>query len=255
LARFSANLGFLWKDFALPDAIRNAAKAGFDAVECHWPYTTPSGDVSAALAETGLPMISLNTLPGDEASDFGLAALPGQTTKARDSIDKAIAYAAEIGARNVHVMAGRAEGDQAYRTFLANLRYAALQAEQSEITILVEPINSRDVPGYFLQSTAQAERLIGEAGCKNVKLLFDCYHVQIMEGDITRRIERYLPIIGHVQIASVPARAEPDGGELDYSFVVRRLSELGYTSSIGAEYLPASSVSAGLGWLECFKAF
>lgn len=249
--KFSANLGLLWKELSLSDAIRAAKKAGFDAVECHWPYDTPTNVVNDVLAETGLVMLGLNTSPGDLAKgEFGLAALSGREVDARAAIDQALDYAVSINAPNVHVMAGFASGKKAHDTFVNNLRYAVDKAAELGITILIEPLNHCDAPGYFLQNSSQAQAIIKAIAADNLKLMFDCYHVQIMEGDISRRLQNLLPIIGHIQFASVPERAEPDRGELNYHYVFDVLREIGYDQPLGAEYKPASTTEAGLGWLS-----
>jgi len=248
---FSANLGFLWQELDLPDAIRAAASAGFAAVECHWPYDTPANEVVRALHDAGLPMLSLNTVRGDVAhGENGLAALPGREADARVAIDQAIDYAVDINASKIHVMAGVASGDEARRAFIANLQYATERALPYGLTILVEPLNHFDAPGYFLQTTTQAESVIADVAVPNLQLMFDCYHVQIMEGDITRRLRALMPIIGHIQFASVPDRAEPDGGELDYRHVFNVIAACGYTAPLGAEYKPRTTTDAGLGWLR-----
>lgn len=254
--KLSANLGFLYSEYDLPDAIRAAARAGFDAVECHWPYATPAADVASALQQTGLPMLGLNTLPGDVAAgDNGLSAIPGREAEARAAIDRAIEYAAATGTRNIHVMAGYAQGAAARETFIENLRYATCQSAESAITILIEPLNHHDAPGYFLQTSTQAGEIIAELDAPNLKLMLDCYHLQIMEGDISRRLAALLPIIGHVQIASVPDRAEPDHGELNYAHVFGVLRDLGYDAPVGAEYKPAGKTDDGLAWMERLKSF
>lgn len=248
--KFSANLGFLWTDRSLPDAIRAARAAGFDAVECHWPYDVPAAKVGAALTETGLSMLGLNTRRGDvPAGENGLSALPGREDEARAAIDEAIAYASAIGTANIHVMAGFAEGDDARRAYCANLAYACEKAAPLGITILIEPLNSYDAPGYFLSTTDQALEIIAEVGAPNLRLMFDCYHVQLMEGDITNRLTRLLPSIGHVQIASVPDRGAPDHGELDYGHVFRTLESIGWRAPVGAEYKPGRPTDETLGWL------
>ncbi|WP_417670015.1 hydroxypyruvate isomerase family protein [Roseibium sp.] len=252
--RFSANLGFLWNDRPLAEAIRCAAHAGFDAVECHFPFRFPAQTIRAALEDVGIPMIGLNTVPGDlTAGDFGLCAVPERINEARAAIDQAIDYACSTGTRAVHVMAGKARGSAARDVFLENLSYAADRAKDTALTLLIEPINIRDVPGYFLNRTGQAEEILGDLGRSNVKLMFDCYHVEIMEGDVCAKLERLLPVIGHVQIASVPERAEPDTGDLDYRHVVKHLDTLGYGGYVGAEYKPAGDVEQGLGWLASFR--
>lgn len=246
--KFSANLGFLWADRPLPAAIHAAKSAGFDAVECHWPYGTPAQDVLSALNETGLKMLGLNTMRGHTGGgENGLCALPNRENDARQTIDQALDYARATGTRAVHVMAGNAIGPQAQATFVANLTYACAQA--GDKTILIEPLNPRNAPGYFLNSTSQACDIIRAVGAPNLRLMFDCYHVQIIEGDVTRRLTELLPLIGHIQIASVPDRGTPDHGELDYSFVLAHIAKLGWTAPIGAEYLP----SQDLGWLARYK--
>lgn len=247
---FSANLGFLWTELKLVDAIRAAAAAGFDAVECHWPYDVAAAEVLAVLRETGLPMLSINTARGDvEADEFGLSALPGRAADARAAIDQALEYAAAVAAPNVHVMAGNARGDAAAESFRGNLRYACERAAPLGLTILVEPLNAGDAPGYFLRDSAQASALIEEIGLPNLRLMFDCYHVQITEGDVLSRLHDLLPVVGHIQIAAVPHRGEPDSGELDYGPVMRALAEAGYDRPIGAEYRPAAATGDSLGWM------
>jgi hydroxypyruvate isomerase len=252
--KFSANLGFLWTDRPLPDAIRAAKAVGFDAVEFHFPYETPPADVVTALQETGLPVLGINTRRGNVAiGEMGLAALPGRETDARALIDEALTYARAISAPAVHVMAGHSSGPRARQTFCSNLAYACEKAGGA-ITILIEPLNHFNAPGYFLTSTAVAADIIREVAKPNLRMMFDCYHVQIMEGDVTRRFETLLPLIGHVQIASVPDRGKPDHGELDYRHVLRRISELGWTSPIGAEYVPESVGNPDMEWLRRYQS-
>ncbi|MGH1414167.1 MAG: hydroxypyruvate isomerase family protein [Pelagimonas sp.] len=249
--KFSANLGFLWSDRGLPDAIRAAHAAGFDAVECHWPYEYDAQSVKIALDETGLPMLGLNTSRGDlSAGENGLSALPGREEDARAAIDEAITYAAAIGAQNIHVMAGFSSGPDAHQTFVTNLRYACAQAAKLGLTILIEPLNRHDAPGYFLTTTDQARALIEEIAVFNLKLMFDCYHVQLMEGDLSHRLPDLLPIIGHIQFASVPDRGPPDRGELNYTHVFRVIRELGYEKPLGAEYKQVGNADWTLGWLH-----
>lgn len=247
---FSANLGFLWADISLPDAIRAAKVAGFDAVECHWPYDTPSDLVSDALTQTGLEMLGLNTRRGNLAKgENGLAALPGREDEAWAAIDEAIAYAVAINAKAVHVMAGDAEGPKAHSTFVMNLRYACEKASEHGLKILIEPLNKYDAPGYFLRTTDQAMMIIEEVNADDLKLMFDCYHVQLTEGNISHRLEALLPVIGHIQFASVPDRGPPDHGEVNYAYLFRHIASLGYTAPLGAEYKPQTDTSKTLGWL------
>lgn len=252
MTRFSANLGFLYTEFNLPDAIRAAHQDGFDAVECHWPYDVPVDEVIDALTNTGLTMLGLNTVRG-KVGENGLSALVGREAEARNAIDQAIEYAQAIGTPSMHVMAGIASGDAARACFLDNLQYACTKAAPKRITILIEPLNDGDAPGYFLQNSAQAKAIIDAVGADNLKLMFDCYHLQIMEGGLLEKLDTLMPVIGHIQIASVPARAEPDQGDLDYKPILRKLDALGYNRPIGAEYRPIATTSAGLGWLADFR--
>lgn len=254
MTKFSANLGFLWTDLALPDAIRAAKAAGFAAVECHWPYAVDPADVKAALDETGLPMLGLNTDRGDvPAGDNGLSALPDRITQARTAIDQAIDYAVTVGCGAVHVMAGFAKGPAAHDCFVANLKYAAEKAAPHGITILIEPLNHYDAPDYFLSTTTQAIQIIDAVEAPNLKLMFDCYHVQLMEGDLSHRIKTLLPKIGHIQFAGVPARGRPDKGEIAYGHVFQTIADLGYTGPLGAEYKPGGDTNATLGWMNAFR--
>ncbi|WGI21518.1 TIM barrel protein [Amylibacter sp. IMCC11727] len=249
--KFSANLGFLWADIPLPDAIHAAHGAGFDAVECHWPYATPAHDVTAALDETGLQMLSLNTARGTGgAGDFGLSALPDRVAQARAAIDQAIDYATAINTPNIHVLAGNAHGHTAHATFIENLHYATTQAAQRDITILIEPLNRFDAPNYFLKTTDQAAAILKEVSVPNLKLMFDCYHVGRTEGDVANRFTALRPFIGHVQFASVPDRGRPDQGTLDYAAVFKHITDAGYTAPLGAEYKPNGPTDETLHWMH-----
>ncbi|WP_299153038.1 TIM barrel protein [uncultured Tateyamaria sp.] len=250
--KFSANLGFLWNDRPLPDAIYAASAAGFDAVECHWPYATPAQEVKAALVATGLTMLGLNTDRGDVgAGENGLCALMGRSSQARASITQAIEYALRIEAGSVHVMAGFAHGPLAHETFVSNLRFACSSAETHGLTILIEPLNRHDAPGYFLQTTDQARAIIAEVDKPNLKLMFDCYHVGRTEGDITTRYADLRDIIGHIQFASVPDRGAPDHGELNYDHIFAALAD--WPAPLGAEYKPGGDTDATLGWLARYR--
>jgi len=253
--KFSANLGFLWNDRSLPDAIRAARAAGFDAVECHWPYDMPAVDVKSALDETGLTMLGLNPRRGDPAAgENGLSALPERTVDARAAIDEAIAYATQTGTRNVHVMAGFAAGQEAHDAFVDNLSYASALSAPHDIGVLIEPLNRYDAPGYFLSTTTQARSIIDEVDAPNLRLMFDCYHVQLMEGDLSHRLADLQSIIGHIQFASVPDRGPPDHGEIDYRHIFHTLEVLGYTLPLGAEYKPIGNTDESLDWLVDMRA-
>lgn len=251
MIRLSANLGFLWNELSLPDAIRRAKAAGFDAVECHWPYAEDATAVKAALDETGLPMLGLNTSKGREG-EFGLSALPGREAEARTAIDEAFRYGARIGAKAVHVMAGVAHGPGAAATFDANLAYACDLAAASGMQVLIEPLNRRDAPGYFHGTVEEAAAIVERVGRPELKIMFDCYHQQIMGGDLLSRFRAHHGAIGHVQFAAVPSRAEPDGGEVAYDRLLPAIADEGYDGWFGAEYKPKASTDAGLGWMAAF---
>lgn len=249
--KFSANLGFLYTDLPLPEAVHAAKADGFDALECHFPYDTPPADLKTALKTTGLRMLGMNTWPGDRsAGDFGLAALVGREGEARAEIERAFAYAAAAGIEAVHVMAGRTDGGAAAENcFRTNLDHACDFAEKQGITVLIEPINTRDVAGYHLSGTAHAAQIIDDLDRPELKIMFDCYHMQIMQGNLAHSIEKLLSKIGHIQIAAVPDRGEPNIGELDYAWLLRHISHIGYQGYIGAEYRPRTTTRDGLGWI------
>ena len=249
MLKFSANLGFLWKELELCDAIRMATKHGFSAIELHWPYETPAFDVATVLKETGLEAISLNTIRG-HSNEFGLSALPEKKQEARASIDQAVKYAEIINASCVHVLAGNVSGNDARDCFVENLQYACGQAANCNKTILIEPINSHDLPEYFLTTCSQARHIIEKVDHPNLKLMFDCYHVQVMEGQIEPLLQEMFPLIGHIQFSNIPNRSRPDIGEIDYTRVFKLIEELGYSKPLGAEYNPAGSTADSLGWMR-----
>ena len=252
--RFSANLGFLWKDLPLVDAIAAAAAAGFDAVECHWPFDVPPAELRRTLDSHGLPMLGLNTRRGDPArGDFGLAAVPGREADARAAIAEALTYARDAGIGAVHVMAGRAEGTEARATFLDNLRHAFDLSEPAGTTILIEPLNAHDAPGYFLPDTDTARDIIETLASPRLRLMFDCYHVGRTEGDVVGRLHACRDLIGHIQFAAVPDRGPPDTGTLDYGPVFDAIRDIGWSRPLGAEYRPDGATEASLGWLRAWR--
>jgi len=251
MTQFSANLGFLWADKSLPDAIHAAKQAGFDAVECHWPYTVKAQDVIDALKDTSMDLMGLNTTRGNVANgDNGLSAVPGRDAEARLYIDEAVDYAASVGARNIHVMAGFSQGIEAQKQFVDNLRYAVKKVADLPLSLVIEPLNKYDAPDYFLSTTLQAESIIKEVGSDKLRLMFDCYHVQIMQGNLSRLFAHHLDIIGHVQFASVPDRGPPDTGEVNYAYLFEYMHGLGYNAPLGAEYKPVGNTDASLTWIN-----
>jgi len=251
MVKFSANLGFLWTDRPLIERIDAAAAAGFKAIEMHWPYDVPAPAAKAACVTRGLTMLGLNTAVGKVAGDFGLGALDGRQQEFEQLLDQSIDYIRALGGNAIHVMAGivRPEDKPRAKTVLIdNLKLAAGKAP--DLTLLLEPINQRDRPGYFYTTIGEASDIIAAVGADNVKIMFDVYHVGVSEGDILKRLERHLPEIGHVQIAAVPSRAEPDEGEIAYRAVFDALGALGYAAWVGCEYRPRAGTDAGLGWVK-----
>jgi hydroxypyruvate isomerase len=254
MPRFSANLGFLFADRGHVGRIDAAAAAGFAAVEMHWPYDVPAAELRAALARNRLAMLGINTPMGDRArGEMGLGALPGREAEFAGAFDLALSYAVALDGTGVHCMAGVTSPDRqvaAEQTFVRNLTMAADKAATANKIILIEPLNHRDAPNYFLTNVEQAAGIIEKVGRANVMIMFDCYHVQIVGGDIIHRYQRFRELVGHVQIAAVPSRAEPDEGELNYPEICRALDRLGYAGWIGAEYKPRGRTEDGLAWLE-----
>lgn len=247
----SANISFMFLERPFLERIAAAAKAGFPAVECHFPYEHPIPELRRALKKAGIRMTGINTAPGDEPGDWGLACDPKRRAAFRAGVKQALRYAKALDVPNIHVMAGMASGTdrKARRAYVANMAWAADQAAKLGKTILTEPLNTRDKPGYFISRSDEVAALIAEIARPNLKLMFDCYHVQIMEGDVTKRLERHFPLIGHVQIAAVPSRNEPDEGELDHRHLFRTLKALGYKGLVGCEYKPRGRTEDGLGWI------
>jgi hydroxypyruvate isomerase len=252
--RISANLGFLWVDRPLPARIEAAARAGFRAVEMHWPYDVPASDVAAAAHRWDVTLLGINTAPGNfAAGERGLGAIPGREQDFQGTVDQSIEYCRSSGATAIHAMAGnvaRSDRESARAVFAANLRVAAARAIEYQLTLLLEPLNPNDNPGYFYSTLREAVSLIEELALPNVKLQFDVYHVARSEGDVLAKLEKYRAHIGHVQIASVPARAEPDEGEIAYPVIFAALERLKYQGWVGCEYRPRGDTDQGLGWME-----
>lgn len=257
MLRLSANLGFLWAHLPLLERIEHAAANQFKAIELHWPYDTPAREVRAACQRLGLTLLAANAPIGDaKIGESGLAALPGRSEEFKHSFDLSLAWCVEAGASAIHVLPGIVPTEQhalAHRTFVENLQWAADLARDKNITILLEAINQRDKPGYFYSTQAQSNAIREQCARQNIKLMFDVYHVGVAEGDIMTKLALYMPHIGHIQIAAVPSRAEPDEGEIDYPAVLARIESLGYSGWIGCEYKPRASVEAGLAWREAFS--
>ena len=252
MLRFAANISFLYKELPFLDRFAASAAAGFKFVECHWPYDHPVEALRDHLARAGQKLIMVNTSPGNvEQGDFGLGAMPGREKDFQAAFDQALHYVTSLGASRIHCMAGKVPVTAtSHRTFVDNLRAGADKARDKGVELVIEPINQRSAPGYFLTGTRQASDIIGEIDRPNVKLMFDVFHLQILEGDIIAKLEKLLPIIGHVQIAAVPSRAEPDEGEINYRAVFDALERIGYAGIVGAEYQPRADTPSGLKWMQ-----
>jgi hydroxypyruvate isomerase len=253
--KFAANLSFIFQEVEFLDRFAAAARCGFKAVEYLSPYDHPPEVIAEQLNRHGLEQALFNMPPGDwAAGERGIGALPGREREFRDGVETALVYAKATRCRILHAMAGvlpagldRAEAE---RVYLANLRLAADRLAAEGVTLVVEPINTRDIPGYFLNTTTQAMSVIERVGHPNLKLQLDLYHVQIMEGDLAQRVRVLAGHYPHVQIAGNPGRHEPDIGEINYSFLFDLLDEIGYSGWIGCEYRPKGETTAGLGWAK-----
>lgn len=257
MPRFSANLSFLFGEVPFLERFGEAAHAGFRAVEFAFAYEYRIQEVVEQQREHRLDVVLINAPAGDwEAGERGLASAPGREHEFVAGVANALQYAKALGCPRIHVMAGvlpadadDAERERRMRTYVRNLRYACSEAAAQRVTILIEAVNPRDMPGYLLTTQAQAHAVRSEIDVSNLKVQMDCYHAQIVEGDLTEKLRRYLPHIGHVQIAGVPGRHEPDVGEVNYGYVFKLLDELKYDGWVGCEYRPAQGTAAGLTWL------
>jgi hydroxypyruvate isomerase len=258
MPRLAANLTFLFNELPFLDRIGAAARAGFRAVEFAFAYDLPPEEIALRLAEHELECVLINAPPGDlEAGDRGIAALPGREPEFVASFATALRYAQALSCARIHVMSGivpaDADGERRARarsTLVANLRLACDEARRQRVTVLVEALNSRDVPNYLFSTQAEAHAIRQAVGAPNLAVQMDFYHTQIAEGDIATKLERWLPHIGHVQIAGVPGRHEPDIGEINYAWLFRRLDTLGYDGWVGCEYRPLDDTVSGLAWRE-----
>lgn len=255
MPRFAANLSFMFTERPFLERFAAAAQAGFTAVEYLFPYDHPAEVVGERLCQHGLTQALFNLWPGDWAKgDRGLAALPERHVEMREKFDSALPYVKSTGTRLVHLMAGNAAQSAAARAaFRDAVIWTAAQLAPLGVTLLIEPLNTRDNPGYYLSDFDIAAALIHDLALPNLKLQFDIYHCQILHGDVTRRLEAWLPIIGHIQIASVPSRHEPDGEELNYPYLFELVDRIGYDGVIGCEYRPGGETLAGLGWFTPYR--
>lgn len=252
MPRLAANLSMLFAPLPLVERYAAAAAAGFAAVECQFPYAVPAARLREQLQRWGLQQVLINTPAGDEG-ERGLAAVPGRQQAFRDGLALALDYADALQCPRIHLMAGVCPAGSAHQQcidqFIDNLHWAAQRCADANVLGLIEPINTRvDVPGYVLDSTALAMHCLQQVGSGHLRLQYDAYHMQIMEGDLARSIQRLLPWIGHIQIADNPGRHEPGTGEINFAWLLDQIDALGYDGFVGCEYLPAGDTLAGLGW-------
>ena len=255
MPKFSANLSMLFTEHAFLDRFEPAAKAGFKAVEFLFPYAFSAADIKARLDRHGLQLVLHNLPAGDwEAGERGIACHPNRVEEFRAGVASAIAYATALGVRQLNCLAGKAPAgvyDAALRqTFVANLRHAAAEFKKAGLNLLIEPINTFDIPGFYLNRTAQALDILDEVGASNAFVQYDIYHAQRMEGELATTIQKHLARIAHIQLADNPGRNEPGTGEINYAFLFAHLDRTGYGGWIGCEYKPAGTTEAGLGWRQ-----
>ena len=255
MPRFCANLSMLFTEVDFLERFDAAAKAGFAGVESLFPYDVEAEAIKARLEANGLEQVLFNLPAGDWAKgERGIACHPDRVQESREGVDKAIAYARVLGNRQVNCLAGiRPQGHDCAsveKTFVDNLRYAADKLEAAGIRLVMEMINTLDIPGFYLQNTRQALEISDKVGSANLFLQYDIYHMQIMEGDLARTLENQLAAINHVQLADNPGRHEPGTGEINYRFLFEHLDRIGYQGWIGCEYKPATTTEAGLGWMK-----
>lgn len=253
MPRFAANLSMLFTELPFLDRFEAAADAGFEAVEFLFPYAFSANDIQQRLAKHGLKLVLHNLPAGDwEAGERGIACHPDRVAEFRAGVGRAINYAQALGVSQLNCLAGKAPAgvptEQLHATFVSNLRYAASALQAAGLRLLIEPINTYDIPGFFLSRTAQAIAILDEVGAPNALVQYDLYHAQRMEGELAATLEKHLSRIGHVQLADNPGRHEPGTGEMNYPFLFAHLDRMGYSGWVGCEYKPQTSTQAGLGW-------
>lgn len=258
MPRFAANLSMLFTELPFLERLEAAAKAGFTAVEYMSPYEYDPADLRARLDALGLQQVLFNLPAGDWAGgDRGIACDPARVDEFRDSVETAIRYAQALNCPRLNCLAGvapkHADAATAHATLVGNLHYAAGEFAKANLTLLIEAINVYDIPGFFLNRSAQAVAIMDEVGADNLLFQYDIYHMQRMEGELAATIERLLPRIGHFQLADNPGRHEPGTGEINYAFLFAHLDRLGYKGWIGCEYKPLNGTAAGLGWIDTFR--
>ena len=259
MPRFAANLTMMFTEVPFLDRFEPAAQAGFKAVEFLFPYAFEAGEIQRRLADNGLKLVLHNLPAGDwDAGERGIACHPDRVDEFRAGVGRGIAYAQALGVRQLNCLAGKAPAgvsDELLRsTFVDNLRFAAHALKAAGLKLLIEPINTFDIPGFYLNRTTQAAAILDEVDADNAFIQYDIYHAQRMEGELAATLQKHLPRIGHVQLADNPGRNEPGTGEIHYPFLFAHLDRIGYDGWVGCEYKPATTTQAGLGWLQRLAA-
>jgi hydroxypyruvate isomerase len=255
MPKFSANLSMLFTEVPFLDRFALAAQAGFEAVEFLFPYAFSAQEIKQRLDANGLKLVLHNLPAGDwDAGERGIACLPDRTDEFRSGVARAIEYATALGVPQLNCLAGKAPigADDAVlrKTFVANLKYATAALKKAGLKQLIEPINTYDIPGFYLNRTAQALGILDEVGADNAFVQYDIYHAQRMEGELAATMQKHLARIGHIQLADNPGRNEPGSGEINYAFLFAHLERIGYRGWVGCEYKPATTTEAGLGWRQ-----
>ena len=255
MPRFAANLTMLFTEHPFLHRFEHAAQAGFDAVEFLFPYAYSAEEIKQQLDRHGLKLVLHNLPPGDwDAGERGIACHPDRVAEFRAGVAQGITYAKALGVGQLNCLAGKAPADVPdavlRKTLVENLRFAAAALKDAGLRLLIEPINTFDIPGFYLNRTAQAVGVLDEVGADNAFVQYDIYHAQRMEGELAATLQKYLPRIGHIQLADNPGRNEPGSGEINYPFLFAHLDRIGYSGWIGCEYKPAATTEAGLGWRE-----
>jgi hydroxypyruvate isomerase len=255
MPKFSAHLTQLFTEAPFAQRFGAASRAGFRGCEFRFPFDYRAAEVAGWLSDAGLKNVLFNARAGDwAAGERGIAAAPGREAEFRESVHEALDYARALSTPAIHVMAGNVPFDanrpRCRETFVESLKFAAREAARSNVAITIEPLNTQDLPNYFLTTQAQSASILQDVAEPNLRMQLDLYHAQINEGDLAAKIRRYLPHIGHIQVASVPGRHEPDDGEINYPYLFRLLDELGYDGWVGCEYVPRGDTALGLGWMK-----
>ena len=257
MTQFAANLTMLFNEVPFMERFKKAADSGFKGVEFLFPYAYSAADIKRELDQNQLKLVLHNLPAGDwDAGERGIACLPDRIEEFREGVKKAIEYATVLCVKQINCLAGKAPSEidpkLLHDTFVANLKFAADELKKVNIRLLIEPINTFDIPGFFLSKTQQAIQILGDVASDNLFIQYDIYHAQRMEGELSKTIENNLAKIAHIQLADNPGRNEPGTGEINYAYLFKLLDDLGYKGWVGCEYKPASNTEAGLGWISTY---